>query len=216
MTAATVSKPFTAITHELADIENINGKAFTMNMVYTYSLIKSFQDNGQIAYFSHSLLQTRLGAGRSTVIRMLREMVEMGLINKSEQVNGGTLNYTVNQITEEMIGDTPQEAQKEAPQAHTEPQPAPTPATPLPIQPTTTEEAHSEQRTDQPGITECGYSPDLRNSTSECKHVDVVHSGYGVCTPDTDRGLTLEEIDLSTIPTYDFDPVDADQYGDAF
>ncbi|AUP76606.1 hypothetical protein CWS02_12505 [Enterobacter sp. EA-1] len=56
------SKPFTAITHELADIEKINGKVFTMNMVYTYALIEGYQSNGQTAYFS----QDRLEASRVT------------------------------------------------------------------------------------------------------------------------------------------------------
>lgn len=111
MSAATAaSKPFTAVPHDLADIEQISGKVFTMNMVYTYSLIKSFQDNGQTAYFSQELLARRLGASIRSVIRLLAEMVEMGLINSTGRVGGKTCHYTVNLITPEMMG--PSEAAK--------------------------------------------------------------------------------------------------------
>ncbi|HEM6716539.1 TPA: hypothetical protein U2I22_001901 [Citrobacter koseri] len=116
MSAATAaSKPFTAIPHDLADIEQISDKAFTMNMVYTYSLIKSFQDNGQTAYFSQELLGRRLGASTRSVIRLLAEMVEMGLINSTGRVGGKTCHYTVNPITPEMLGTAEAEQPTEAP-----------------------------------------------------------------------------------------------------
>lgn len=120
MTATTAaSKPFTSIPHDLADIEQISGKAFTMNMVYTYSLIKSFQDNGQTAYFSQELLARRLGASTRSVIRLLAEMVEMGLINSTGRVGGKTCHYTVNPITPAMLGTAEPEAPQEQPQRAT-------------------------------------------------------------------------------------------------
>ncbi|HFU2856869.1 TPA: helix-turn-helix domain-containing protein [Enterobacter cloacae] len=165
MTAApAASKPFTAIPHDLADIEQIGGKAFTMNMVYTYSLIKGYQDNGKGAYFSHSLLQTRLGASRSTVIRMLSDMVEMGLINKTEQVNGGTLNYTVNPITPEMVVTT--EAAK--------PEVTKPTAAPQPVE--TVENAGSNQ----PGIVKCGSDSVHRSRPVSPGASPVDHSGGAV------------------------------------
>lgn len=103
---------FVMLNHDMLDeMETVNGKTFTLPMVYTYSLIKSFQENGQTAYFSHAFLQKRLRASRSFVIKMLKEMVSMGLLNKTEQVNGGTLNYTVNPITPEMLGTAEPEAE---------------------------------------------------------------------------------------------------------
>lgn len=111
----TASNGFVMLENDLLNLGKVAGKTFTGNMKITYSLIQGFEKNGQIAYFSHSLLQTQLGASRSTVIRMLSDMVEMGLINKTEQVNGGTLNYTVNPITPEMVGTVKAEA-VEAPQ----------------------------------------------------------------------------------------------------
>ncbi|PZD68768.1 hypothetical protein ARC310_01300 [Pantoea ananatis] len=102
--AAPASKPFTAIRHELADIEKINGKVFTMNMVYTYALIEGYQSNGQTAYFSQELLSRRLGLTDRSVRNLLRDMVAMGLINKTVQIGGKTCHYTVNLITPEMLG----------------------------------------------------------------------------------------------------------------
>ena len=106
-TAAT--KPFTAIRHELADIKKINGKVFTMNMVYTYALIEGYQNNGQTAYFSQELLSRRLGLTDRSVRNLLREMVAMGLINKTGQIGGKTCHYTVNPITAEMLGTVEKE-----------------------------------------------------------------------------------------------------------
>jgi len=117
MTAATATNnPFTAIHHEVARIKKVNGKPFTMDKVFTYSLIKSFQDNGQVAYFSHAYLEDYLSCSRTKVKTLLNEMVAMGLINKTEQVNGGTLNYTVNPITPEMLGTVEKEQPTDAPQ----------------------------------------------------------------------------------------------------
>ncbi|WP_213198926.1 helix-turn-helix domain-containing protein [Klebsiella aerogenes] len=115
MTAA-ATKPFTAVCHELADIERINGKVFTMNMVYTYSLIESYQNNGQTAYFSQDMLKRRLGVTRQTVVKLLADMVAMGLINKTAQIGGKTCHYTVKRITPEMLGTVEKEQTAGAPQ----------------------------------------------------------------------------------------------------
>lgn len=116
---ATASKPFTAICHELADIEKINGKVFTMNMVYTYALIEGYQTNGQTAYFSQELLSRRLGLTDRSVRNLLRDMVAMGLINKTGQIGGKTCHYTVNPITPKMVGTVEAEAPQEQPQRAT-------------------------------------------------------------------------------------------------
>ncbi|GCQ93099.1 hypothetical protein AUP76_16180 [Escherichia coli] len=165
MTAApAASKPFTAIPHDLADIEQISGKAFTMNMVYTYSLIKSFQDNGQTAYFSQELLARRLGASIRSVIRLLAEMVEMGLINSTGRVGGKTCHYTVNPITPEMVG-TPEAAKPEV----TKPTAAPQPVE-------TVENAGSNQ----PGIVKCGSESVHRSRPASSGVAPVDHSGGAV------------------------------------
>ncbi|QMD62799.1 helix-turn-helix domain-containing protein [Citrobacter sp. RHB35-C17] len=160
---ATASKPFTAVCHELADIEKINGKVFTMNMVYTYALIEGYQTNGQTAYFSQELLSRRLGLTDRSVRNLLREMVEMGLINKTGQIGGKTCHYTVNPITPEMVGTVEAEAPQEQPQKATaereemqepnhtaEPVEAPeapeiVPATPGPTTPITLMTVYSEK-----------------------------------------------------------------------
>ncbi|EMM6761649.1 hypothetical protein ROS60_000268 [Pluralibacter gergoviae] len=160
---ATASKPFTTVCHELADIEKINGKVFTMNMVYTYALIEGYQTNGQTAYFSQELLSRRLGLTDRSVRNLLREMVEMGLINKTGQIGGKTCHYTVNPITPEMVGTVEAEAPQEQPQKATaereemqepnhtaEPVEAPeapeiVPATPGPTTPITLMTVYSEK-----------------------------------------------------------------------
>ena len=165
MTAATAaSKPFTSIPHDLADIEQISGKAFTMNMVYTYSLIKSFQDNGQTAYFSQELLARRLGASTRSVIRLLAEMVEMGLINSTGRVGGKTCHYTVNPITPVMVGTT--EAAK--PEV-TKPTAAPQPV-----------ETVENAGTNQHGIIECGSDSVHRSRPASPGASPVDHSGGAV------------------------------------
>ncbi|ALB62354.1 hypothetical protein AFK62_07485 [Cronobacter condimenti 1330] len=164
MTAAAVSKPFTAIPHDLADIEQISGKAFTMNMVYTYSLIKGYQDNGQTAYFSQDLLARRLGATDRTVRNLLRDMLEMGLINKTGQIGGKTCHYTVNPITPEMVG-TPEAAKPEV----TKPTAAPQPKE-------TVENAGSNQ----PGIVKCGSESVHRSRPASPGASPVDHSGGAV------------------------------------
>ncbi|HBQ4178707.1 TPA: hypothetical protein L7210_004162 [Escherichia coli] len=113
---ATANKPYTAVCHELADIEKINGKVFTMNMVYTYALIEGYQTNGQTAYFSQDMLKRRLGVTRQTDVKLLADMVAMGLINKTAQIGGKTCHYTVNPITPAMLGTVEAEAPPEAPQ----------------------------------------------------------------------------------------------------
>ncbi|HCR0209343.1 TPA: helix-turn-helix domain-containing protein [Enterobacter hormaechei] len=165
MTAPTAaSKPFTAIPHDLADIEQISGKVFTMNMVYTYSLIKSFQDNGQTAYFSQELLARRLGASTRSVIRLLAEMVEMGLINSTGRVGGKTCHYTVNPIPPEMVG-TPEAAKPEVTKSTAAPQPK-----------ETVENAGSNQ----PGIVKCGSDSVHRSRPASSGASPVDHSGGAV------------------------------------
>ncbi|EOZ7934153.1 hypothetical protein ACQWPL_002835 [Cronobacter sakazakii] len=115
MTAA-ATKPYTAVCHELADIERINGKVFTMNMVYTYALIEGYQTNGQTAYFSQDMLKRRLGVTRQTVVKLLADMVAIGLINKTAQIGGKTCHYTVNPITPAMLGTGEAGAPQEQPQ----------------------------------------------------------------------------------------------------
>ncbi|KJN26885.1 helix-turn-helix domain-containing protein [Enterobacter sichuanensis] len=160
----TASNGFVMLENGLLNLGKVAGKTFTGNMKITYSLIQGFEKNGQIAYFSHSHLQTQLGASRSTVIRMLSDMVEMGLINKTEQVNGGTLNYTVNPITPEMVG-TPEAAKPEA----TKPTAAPQPVE-------TVENAGSNQ----PGIVKCGSDSVHRSRPASPGASPVDHSGGAV------------------------------------
>ncbi|EQA1673056.1 helix-turn-helix domain-containing protein [Enterobacter hormaechei] len=117
---ATVSNTgFVMLTNDLLNIEKIAGKVFTGNMKITYSLIQGFEKNGQTAYFSQSLLATQLGTSLRSVTRLLAEMVEMGLINKTAQIGGKTCRYTVNPITPEMLGNVEAEAPPEAPQRAT-------------------------------------------------------------------------------------------------
>ncbi|EPB8923508.1 hypothetical protein ACRTTR_002921 [Escherichia coli] len=101
---------FVMLTNDLLNIEKIAGKVFTGNMKITYSLIQGFERNGQTAYFSQSLLATQLGTSLRSVTRLLVEMVEMGLINKTGQIGGKTCHYTVNPITPEMLGTAEPEA----------------------------------------------------------------------------------------------------------
>lgn len=160
----TASNGFVMLENGLLNLGKVAGKTFTGNMKITYSLIQGFEKNGQIAYFSHSLLQTQLGASRSTVIRMLSDMVEMGLINKTEQVNGGTLNYTVNPITPEMVG-TPEAAKPEV----TKPTAAPQP-----------KETVENAGTNQPGIVKCGSDSVHRSRPASSGASPVDHSGGAV------------------------------------
>ena len=160
----TASNGFVMLANDLLNIEKVAGKTFTGNMKIIYSLIQGFEKNGQIAYFSHSLLQTQLGASRSTVIRMLSDMVEMGLINKTEQVNGGTLKYTVNPITPEMVG-TPEAAKPEV----TKPTAASQP-----------KETVENAGTNQPGIVKCGSDSVHRSRPASSGVAPVDHSGGAV------------------------------------
>lgn len=114
MPATASNTGFVMLTNDLLNIEKIAGKVFTGNMKITYSLIQGFEKNGQTAYFSQSLLATQLGTSLRSVTRLLVEMVEMGLINKTGQVGGKTCHYTVNPITPEMLGTVEAEAPQRA------------------------------------------------------------------------------------------------------
>lgn len=165
----TASNGFVMLENDLLNLGKVAGKTFTGNMKITYSLIQGFEKNGQIAYFSHSLLQTQLGASRSTVIRMLSDMVEMGLINKTEQVNGGTLNYTVNPITPEMVG-TPEAAKPEV----TKPTAGQTKVQPV--------ETVENAGINQPEDIECGSESVHKRIAAASGATPVGHSG-GVVRP---------------------------------
>lgn len=165
MTAAAVNKSgFVMLENDLLNIEKVAGKTFTGNMKITYSLIQGFEKNGQIAYFSQDTLKRQLGVTRQTVIKLLKDMVEMGLINKTEQVNGGTLNYTVNPITPEMVG-TPEAAKPEV----TKPTAAPQPV-----------ETVENAGTNQPGIVKCGSDSVHRSRPASPGASPVDHSGGAV------------------------------------
>lgn len=109
---ATVSNTgFVMLTNDLLNIEKIAGKVFTGNMKITYSLIQGFEKNGQTAYFSQNTLKRQLGITTPTVVKLIRDMVAMGLINKTGQIGGKTCHYTVNPITPAMLGTTEPEAE---------------------------------------------------------------------------------------------------------
>ena len=160
----TASNGFVMLENDLLNLEKVAGKTFTGNMKITYSLIQGFEKNGQIAYFSQDTLKRQLGVTRQTVIKLLKDMVEMGLINKTEQVNGGTLNYTVNPITPEMVGTT--EAAK--PEV-TKPTAAPQPV-----------ETVENAGTNQHGIIECGSDSVHRSRPASPGASPVDHSGGAV------------------------------------
>lgn len=109
---------FVMLTNDLLNIEKIAGKIFTGNMKITYSLIQGFERNGQTAYFSQNTLKRQLGITTPTVVKLIRDMVAMGLINKTGQIGGKTCHYTVNRITPEILGTAEPEAAAapEAPQ----------------------------------------------------------------------------------------------------
>ncbi|AIA71325.1 helix-turn-helix domain-containing protein [Pectobacterium atrosepticum] len=216
----TASNGFVMLENGLLNLGKVAGKTFTGNMKITYSLIQGFEKNGQIAYFSHSLLQTQLGASRSTVIRMLSDMVEMGLINKTEQVNGGTLNYTVNPITPEMVG-TPEAAKPEV----TKPTAAPQPV-----------ETVENAGTNQPGTVKCGSDSVHRSRPASPGASPVDHSGGAVrpapvpvpveqgAANDDLRNPVIDYVAGSNVMIVNGSPVeylepeesDIDQFGDAF
>ncbi|WP_210501775.1 hypothetical protein [Pantoea ananatis] len=178
--AAPASKPFTAIRHELADIEKINGKVFTMNMVYTYALIKGYQSNGQTAYFSQELLSRRLGLTDRSVRNLLRDMVAMGLINKTVQIGGKTCHYTVNPITPEMLG-TSETAKPRVSKPTAARQP---------------EETVENAGTNQPGTVECGHKgPDV-DSKKPDRTVALDNSGPHVrgAANDTLTGAANDDV----------------------
>lgn len=222
MTAA-VTKPFTAITHELADIEKINGKVFTMNMVYTYALIEGYQSNGQTAYFSQDRLKRRLGVTRQTVVKLLADMVAMGLINKTGQIGGKTCHYTVNPITPEMVG-TPEPVKPAKPEV----------TKPIELQ---IVEPVENAGTYQPGITECGSEVVHSSRTEQTRNVKLGHSGLSVQPPVTSDSIReaanddvrgnnpvisylpdskVMLIDGVVVKYLEPSETDSDQYGDAF
>lgn len=162
-----VSNGFVMLGNDLLNIEKVAGKPFTGNMKITYSLIKGFERNGQTAYFSRATLERYLGASRSTVKRLVNEMVEIGLIQKVERRQGETIEWRTCPITPEMVGTT--EAAK--PEV-TKPTAAPQPV-----------ETVENAGTNQPGVIECGSDSvhRSRSAASGASHMD--HSG-GAVRPD--------------------------------
>ncbi|HBC9087506.1 TPA: helix-turn-helix domain-containing protein [Citrobacter koseri] len=102
--AAVNKSGFVMLENDLLNLEKVAGKTFTGNMKITYSLIQGFEKNGQIAYFSRATLERYLGASRSTVKRLVNEMVEIGLIQKVERKQGETIEWRTCPITPEMLG----------------------------------------------------------------------------------------------------------------
>ena len=165
MTAAAVNKSgFVMLENDLLNIEKVAGKTFTGNMKITYSLIQGFEKNGQIAYFSRATLERYLGASRSTVKRLVNEMVEIGLIQKVERKQGETIEWRTCPITPEMVG-TPEAAKPEV----TKPTAAPQPVE-------TVENAGSNQ----PGIIKCGSDSVHRSRPASPGASLVDHCGGAV------------------------------------
>lgn len=111
MPATASNTGFVMLTNDLLNIEKIAGKVFTGNMKITYSLIQGFEKNGQTAYFSRATLERYLGASRSTVKRLVNEMVEIGLIQKLKRKQGETVEWRTCPITPEMVGTAEPEAE---------------------------------------------------------------------------------------------------------
>ena len=160
----TASNGFVMLANDLLNIEKVAGKTFTGNMKIIYSLIQGFEKNGQIAYFSRATLERYLGASRSTVKRLVNEMVEIGLIQKVERKQGETIEWRTCPITPEMVG-TPEAAKPEV----TKPTAAPQPVE-------TVENAGSNQ----PGIVKCGSDSVHRSRPASSGVAPVDHSGGAV------------------------------------
>lgn len=221
MTAAAVNKSgFVMLENDLLNIEKVAGKSFTGNMKIVYSLIQGFEKNGQTAYFSQALVSKYLSMSLRNVSRLIKDMVEMGLINKTDQVNGGTLNYTVNPITPEMVG-TPEAAKPEV----TKPTAAPQPKE-------TVENAGSNQ----PGIVKCGSESVHRSRPASSGASPVDHRG-GAVRPATvpvpvEQGAANDDLRnpvinfvagsnvmmVNGLPVEYLEPEESavDQFGDAF
>lgn len=77
---------FTPVYDELCDLDFIShptrGKLkLTLNMVYVYCYVKRLEDNGKQAYFSRDILVRRLGINIKTLDKMLKNMVDFGMLN---------------------------------------------------------------------------------------------------------------------------------------
>lgn len=95
--APTTNNSFLMMPYEVLTVHHVNGVPFDANMKIAYQYIKGFQDNGQLAYFSRSKLGELLNVKDLAITRMIKKMVEAGLINKEER-SGCTNLYTVNPI----------------------------------------------------------------------------------------------------------------------
>ncbi|CAM6299073.1 helix-turn-helix domain-containing protein [Citrobacter sedlakii] len=207
------------LANDLLNVEKVSGKTFTGNMKITYSLIQGYEKNGQTAYFSQEFLARCLGATDRTVRNLLRDMVEMGLINKTGQIGGKTCHYTVNPITAEMLG-----------QATTAPAEPTKPAV------TPTVETVADAGINQPGIIECGSEGVHESNTAAPGVAPVVCGGPDVrpapvpvpvkqeaANDDLRRpvvnfvaGSNVVMIDGQAVPYYESEESDVDDYGSAF
>ncbi|EEY4020053.1 hypothetical protein DFY22_05685 [Escherichia coli] len=215
-----VSNGFVMLANDLLNLEKVAGKTFTGNMKITYSLIQGYEKSGKIAYFSQEALKRQLGVTRQTVIKLLKDMIEMGLINKTGQIGGKTCRYTVNPITPEMAG-TPEAAKPEV----TKPTAAPQPKE-------TVENAGSNQ----PGIVKCGSDSVHRSRPASSGASPVDHSGGAVrpapvpvpveqgAANDDLRNPVINYVAGSNVMMVNGSPVEylepeesaVDQFGDAF
>lgn len=216
-----VSNGFVMLENDLLNIEKVAGKPFTGNMKITYSLIQGFERNGQTAYFSRATLERYLGASRSTVKRLVNEMVEIGLIQKVERKQGETIEWRTCPIIPEMVG-TPEAAKPEV----TKPTAAPQP-----------KEIVENAGTYQPGITECGSEVVHSSRTEQTRNVKLGHSGISVQPPVTSDSIReaanddvrgnnpvisylpdskVMLIDGVAVKYLEPKETDFDQYGDAF
>lgn len=220
---STASNGFVMLENDLLNIEKVAGKTFTGNMKITYSLIQGFEKNGQIAYFSRATLERYLGASRSTVKRLVNEMVEIGLIQKVERKQGETIEWRTCPITPEMVG-TPEAAKPEV----TKPT-----AAQIEVQPV---ETLQNAGTNQPGIIECGSEIIHRSRPASPGAPLVDHSGGGIrpvpvavpvkqtAANDDLRNPVIDYVDGSNVMMVNGLPVeylepeesDVDQFGGAF
>ncbi|MGK8894641.1 helix-turn-helix domain-containing protein [Citrobacter koseri] len=219
MTTAASNTGFLMLANDLLNVEKVSGKPFTGNMKIVYSLIQGYERNGQTAYFSQLLVSKYLSMSLRNVSRLIKEMVEMGLINKTEQVNGGTLNYTVNPITAEMLGQV-----TAAPAAPTKPAVTPT------------VETVADAGINQPGIIECGSESVHESNTAapgvapvDCGGLDVRPAPVPVpvkqeAANDDLRNPVINFVADSNVMIINGEPVtylepeesDIDDFGDAF
>ncbi|WP_314419030.1 helix-turn-helix domain-containing protein [Pseudescherichia vulneris] len=93
-------KECVVIPHALLKVKEIKGKKFTLDMVYLYCLILQSGNNIRVTMTE---LGDRIGVTRITMMRLLNDLIAMGLFIKSPQYKGGPLMYTALPLDPEMI-----------------------------------------------------------------------------------------------------------------